>query len=477
MTGTRTSDKRRSADKIKVVEMSPPTAVIGEGLEVPDEVFIHLKNDLDEAFGRNRELLDKNIKLVEMEGALRRRVDELQKLLIQQEVDHHHQLAVLREEANANARAVEDQASKMEYLWRKSENTNRALRWKEIEINHLKQEISRKTEKLASDEKQMLAMQEKVSGMEDENSRLQSQIETLKSRVSEQDEANSRVVEDQASKIEDLRRKNENANSALRWKEIEINHLKNSITQKTAKLASGEKEILAMQEKVSGMEDENSRLQSQIETLKSRVSEQDEANARVVEDQASKIEDLRRKNENANSALRWKEIEINHLKNGITQKTAKLASDEKEILAMQEKVSGMENENSRLQSQIETLKSRVSEQDEANARAAEDQASKIEDLRRKNENANSALRWKEIEINHLKNDIAQKTAKLASDEKEILAMQEKVSGVKDENSRLQSQIETLKSRIFEQEKDCNENAETKQETKEGLKTREERRIR
>ncbi|XP_064116650.1 golgin subfamily A member 6-like protein 25 [Macrobrachium nipponense] len=240
MTGTRTPDDRRGAIKMKVVEVSPPAVgIVEEGREeVADEALNQLKNDLDETSERNQELLKENIKLLEKEGALRQRIDELQKVLIRQEVDHRHQLAVVREEADASARAAEDQAAKMKDLQEKYDNVNDALGWRVIEIDLLKADIARKAVKLATDEMELLTLQERANGAEAENSRLR--------KIIADDERRLQVPQE-----EDI--------AALKFD-----------------VALKEREIAEVRRALDEESRRNKILQSEIETLKSRVSKQEE---------------------------------------------------------------------------------------------------------------------------------------------------------------------------------------------------------
>ncbi|XP_064116657.1 golgin subfamily A member 6-like protein 24 [Macrobrachium nipponense] len=264
MTGTRTPDDRRGAIKIKVVEVSPPAVgIVEEGREeVADEALNQLKNDLDEASGRNQELLKENMKLLEKEGALRQRIDELQKVLIRQEVDHRHQLAVLREEADTSARAAEDQAAKMKDLQEEYGNVNGALGRMVIEIDQLKADIARKAVKLATGEKELLALQERANGAEAENSRLREIIADYERRLLQVPQ------------------------------EEDIAALKSDVTLK-------EREIAEVRRALDEESRRNIVLQSQIETLKSRVSKQEENGDENAETKQEMKEGLKKREERA----------------------------------------------------------------------------------------------------------------------------------------------------------------------------------
>ncbi|XP_064089252.1 golgin subfamily A member 6-like protein 24 [Macrobrachium nipponense] len=252
MTGTRTPDDRRGAIKINVMEV--------EGREeVVDKALNQLKNDLDETSGRNQELLKENMKLLEKEGALRQRIDELQKVLIRQEVDHRHQLAVLREEAD---RAAEDQAAKMKDLQEEYDNVNGALGWMVIEIDMLKADIARKAVKLATGEKELLALQERANGAEAENSRLREIIADDERRLL------------QVPQEEDI--------AALKFD-----------------VALKEREIAEVRRALDEESRRNIILQSQIETLKSRVSKQEENGDENAETKQETKEGLKTREERA----------------------------------------------------------------------------------------------------------------------------------------------------------------------------------
>ncbi|XP_064086163.1 trichohyalin-like [Macrobrachium nipponense] len=275
MTGTRTPDDRRGAIKIKVVEVSPPAVgIVEEGREeVADEALNQLKNDLDEASGRNQELLKENMKLLEKEGALRQRIDELQKVLIRQEVDHRHQLAVLREEADTSARAAEDQAAKMKDLQEKYDNVNGALGRRVIEIDMLKADIARKAVKLATDEKELLALRGKANGREAENSRLREIIADYERRLL------------QVPQEEDI--------AALKFD-----------------VALKEREIAEVRRALDEESRRNIILQSQVETLKSRVSKQEENGDENAETKQEMKEGLKTREERAEDDDVRKAIEV-----------------------------------------------------------------------------------------------------------------------------------------------------------------------
>ncbi|XP_064116662.1 coiled-coil domain-containing protein 102A-like [Macrobrachium nipponense] len=280
----------------------PAVGIVEEGREeVADEALNQLKNDLDEASGRNQELLKENMKLLEKEGALRQRIDELQKVLILQEVDHRHQLAVLREEA-------EDQAAKMKDL---HEEVNGALGGMVIEIDQLKADNARKAVKLATGEKELLALQGKANGAEAENSRLKEIIADYERRL---------LQVPQEEDIADLK-------CALGWMVIEIDRLKADNARKAVKLATGEKILLALQGKANGAEAENSRLREVIADYERRLL------------QVPQEEDI--------AALKFD-----------------VALKEREIAEVRRALDEESRRNIILQSQIETLKSRVSKQEE-----------------------------------------------------------------------------------------------------------------
>ncbi|XP_066980077.1 golgin subfamily A member 6-like protein 22 [Macrobrachium rosenbergii] len=168
---------------VKIDVMQVPTEGSQERSGTADDVSSRLKNALEDKFATNQEIPDRNLKPIELERVIRQRAEELEELFVQQELNHCNQLVALREEADAHAKVAEDQAMKLEALQTKYDNVNQAMGIRVIEINLLKADIARKALKLASDEKEMLALEEKANNVEAENSRLLKIISDYEARL------------------------------------------------------------------------------------------------------------------------------------------------------------------------------------------------------------------------------------------------------------------------------------------------------